>query len=121
MAESGLTFSVKKNFNGQKVMQNILKNASRAQKVLDSVVLRDSNYYCPQDTSMLQKSGIENTVIGSGLVSWKTPYAREQYYGVNIDHSHSRNPNATAKWFETAKAKYLNDWVNLVKKEMGKK
>lgn len=121
MAKDVLTFSIEYNFNDSKVKQEILKNSSRAQKVLDSMVLKDSNYYCPQDTSALQKSGITNTVIGSGLVRWKTSYAREQYYGANINHSHSRNPNATFKWFETAKAKRLNQWIEVVKKEMNKK
>jgi hypothetical protein len=51
-----------------------------AQKFVDSEVLRRCEPFTPLKTSMLIKSGILGTVIGSGLVSWIAPYARYQYY-----------------------------------------
>ena len=53
---------------------------TRAQKFVDSEVLRLSEPYTPLLTSMLIKSGILGTDIGSGLVQWIAPYARRQYY-----------------------------------------
>lgn len=50
------------------------------QKVVDSEVLRLSDKYIPFRTGTLRNSGIIGTVIGSGKVSWITPYARQQYY-----------------------------------------
>lgn len=116
----GVSFDSEVVFDEGKVRMKIMKGSSRAQKVLDSAVVRDSNYYCPQDTSTLQKSAIVNTVIGSGTVRWVTPYAREQYYNMNFTHERSRNPNATAKWFETAKARNLDKWLALVERETKK-
>lgn len=51
-----------------------------AQKFVDSEVLRLSEPYIPLRTSMLIKSGILGTDIGSGLVQWIAPYAKAQYY-----------------------------------------
>lgn len=97
----------------------ILKTVSVAQKKLDAQILKDSNYYCPMESSMLQKSGILNTVLGSGKVVWNTPYAKAQYYG-HPNKSHQKNPNATMKWFEVAKSKNLGNWEELVNAEYRK-
>lgn len=98
-----------------KRLENIVKQKIESvQPYLDSMVLQDSNYFCPLETSDLQKSAIINTTIGSGLLIWQTPYARAQYYGEQFDHSKQRNPNACAKWFEAAKARWHSKWVRFI-------
>lgn len=109
-----VTFTVKANFNEQAVKARFAKTIDLAQMKLDQQVITDSNYYCPLKTGTLQKSAQINTVIGSGLVVWRTPYARAQYYGVNFDRSKDPNPNACAKWFEAAKSRKLEAWRKLV-------
>lgn len=105
---------IKIDFDENKAFEKINRNIGMAQKALDSKVLADSNYFCPQDTSTLQKSAEIHSRIGSGLLVWQTPYADNQYNGEHFDHSKQRNPNATAKWFETAKARFKEEWVKLV-------
>lgn len=112
--DGGITVTVKANFRDAETKARISAAIHRAQMRLDQQVITDSNYYCPLKTGTLQKSAIINTVIGSGLVKWRTPYARRQYYGVNFDRSKDPNPNACAKWFETAKARKSKDWEKLV-------
>lgn len=107
-------FAVKTNFNEAALLRRFHKGASLAQMKLDQQVITDSNYYCPLKTGTLQRSAIIGSVIGSGLVAWKTPYARRQYYGVGFDRSKDPNPNACAKWFEAAKAHRMKDWEKLV-------
>lgn len=107
---------VKITFNKNQVKTQIHGLTEKAQKKLDSAVLKDSNYFCPEKESFLMKSAILHTVIGSGHVVWNTPYARKQYYGLK-NKSHLKNPNATYKWFESAKARKLNEWVEIVKNE----
>lgn len=85
-----------------------------AQMKLDAQVVADANYYCPLKTGTLQKSAVIGTVMGSGLVVWRTPYARKQYYGVDFDRSRDPNPNACARWFEAAKARRLGEWKRVV-------
>lgn len=109
-----VTFTVKANFNEQTVKTRFAKAIKLAQMKLDQQVITDSNYYCPLKTGALQKSAQINTVIGSGLIVWRTPYARAQYYGVNFDRSKDPNPNACAKWFEAAKSRKLEAWRKLV-------
>ncbi len=50
------------------------------QKYIDWQVIRLSEKYLPYDEGILQKSG-RDSIIGSGLVTYNTPYARNMYYG----------------------------------------
>lgn len=43
-------------------------------------MLTDMEPYISKLTGALINSGILNTVIGSGYLVWRTPYARRQYY-----------------------------------------
>lgn len=78
------------------------KRYSRAQKFVDSEILRLSEPYTPLRTGMLIKSGILGTEIGSGEVHWIAIYSRWQYY-------HSRPPGSETGplrgpfWFERMK------------------
>jgi hypothetical protein len=113
-SDGGVTFTVKANFNDAAAKARFKAAIHKAQMKLDQQVINDSNYYCPLKEGDLQKSAIINTVLGSGLVQWKTPYAHRQYYGVKFDHSQQKNPNACAKWFEAAKARKMEQWRKLV-------
>lgn len=57
-----------------------LDPGGRAQQYVDSEVLRLTDPYVPMLTGALKKSGITGTVVGSGLVVYKAPHARRQYY-----------------------------------------
>lgn len=73
-----------------------------AQKYVDSEVLRLSEPYTPFLTGMLVKSGTLGTVIGSGLVAWIAPYARDQYYSPRKPGSKT-GPLRGPYWFERMK------------------
>ena len=110
---SGLTFDAKLTLNTSAITSEINADVKRAQVPLDAAVLQDSNFFVPIKTGTLQKSGIINTRIGSGEVTWRTPYARRLYYEYEKP-AHQANPNACAKWFEAAKARWLEKWTRLV-------
>ena len=110
---SGLSFNTTTVLNESAIKSGITSALKKAQAPLDSVVLQDSNYFVPVKTGTLQKSGIINTRIGSGEVIWSTPYARRLYYEYHKP-AYQANPNACAKWFEAAKARWLEKWVRIV-------
>ncbi|WP_200877736.1 hypothetical protein [Treponema sp. OMZ 838] len=59
-----------------KRLENIVKQKIESvQPYLDSMVLQDSNYFCPLKDSHLQKSSITNTKIGKKRII-KVPQAR---------------------------------------------
>lgn len=93
-----------------KIANKVENRVDKAQFLLNQQVIKDSNYYCPEDTGNLQDSAI----IGSndGEVIWDSEYARRQYYEDN-NKSKDRNPNASMKWFEVAKAKLKDTWIRL--------
>lgn len=101
-----------KEFGAQKTEQ-----FSKAQKFLDSEVLRTTDPYVPSDTTMLRKSGTLGTVIGSGEVMYTAPYAAEQYYATAQTRSYDAQRGG--KWFERSKIDHKDQWLNGVKKIAG--
>ncbi|MDE7399659.1 MAG: minor capsid protein [Oscillospiraceae bacterium] len=97
----------------------IPQNVQRAQKYLDSQVLKDTDKYVPMRTGILVKSGILGTRIGSGEVDYIAPYAKKMYYGVTIRFNKSRHPLACAKWFEASKAVNKRSWLAEVRRIAG--
>ena len=110
---SGVTFNVKTALNSAEIKADIEAKARQVQAPLDALIMADSNYFCPIKTGTLQKSAIINSRLGSGELVWKTPYARRQYYDYHKP-PYQPNPNACGKWFEAAKARWLEKWVRFV-------
>lgn len=77
---------------------------SKAQKFVDSEVIRLCAPYTPFDSSFLQKSAVLGTVIGSGTVEWVAPYARYLYYGLLMV-----SPSTGSSWAEKGERKTLTD------------
>ena len=94
------------------INSEIQKRKAKAQAALDAQVMKDSNYFVPIDTHVLETSVITGSVIGSSVLEWDTPYARKQYYEYP-NKSKDENPNAVMKWFEAAKAKYKDVWIRI--------
>lgn len=96
-------------FDKNAVEQKLLQASARAQNVLDNQVLKDSNFYCKEDTGDLIRSG---RIESAGTIVWDESYARKQYYLPKA--STDKNPNAVYKWFEAAKSTKLAQWIKLV-------
>lgn len=110
---SGLTFNVKTALNSAEIKADLEATTRHVQAPLDALILQDSNFFCPIKTGTLQKSAIINSKIGNGEIIWRTPYARRQYYDYHKP-PYQPNPNACGKWFEAAKARWLEKWVRFV-------
>ncbi len=78
------------------------KRYTAAQRFVDSEVGRRSEPYTPLLTSMLIKSEILGTDVGSGLVQWIAPYAKAQYYRRRAPGSQT-GPLRGPLWFERMK------------------
>lgn len=102
--------------NTQFTLSRFNSKYEQAQKYLDSEVLRDSAPYVPFRTGNLMNSGNTGTVIGSGEVVYNAPYARRVYYGTSMNFSKLKHPQATAQWFEKAKATKKDAWLSGVKR-----
>ena len=110
---SGLTFNTKTALNSAEIKADLEATTRQVQAPLDALIMADSNYFCPIKTGKLQQSAIINSRLGSGELVWKTPYARRQYYDYHKP-PYQPNPNACGKWFEAAKARWLEKWVRFV-------
>lgn len=105
---------------------------SKAQKFIDSEVLRLSDPYIPMQSGALRKSGQLATVIGSGVVVWNAPYARYQYYGklmvgrapktlTSIDLQYHGGGKRGSMWFERMKIDHKKDIIQGAAKIAGGK
>lgn len=92
------------------------QNFTKAQKFVDSEVLRYCSAMVPFQTGMLDKSGKLGTVIGSGNVQYIAPYAAKQYYDTSTIRPYDANRGA--KWFERMKVAYKKDILAGAKKLM---
>ena len=110
---SGLTFNIKTVLNNANIKADIEAKTKQVQAPLDALIMADSNYFCPLKTGKLQQSAIINSRIGTGELVWRTPYARRQYYDYHKP-PYQPNPNACGRWFEAAKARWLDKWVRFV-------
>lgn len=77
-----------------------VKLGSKAQKFIDSEVLRRCAPLIPFDTGELTRSGIRATTVGSGKVYYNTVYARRWYYRPSHFQGAPRRGNY---WFERMK------------------
>lgn len=80
---------------------------SKAQMTVDSEVLRYLNPLTPMRSGAMIKSSVSATVIGSGKIQYRTPYARRQYYE-NRGGS-PLHPDAHDRWFETMKLQHKDE------------
>lgn len=76
---------------------------SRAQKFVDSEVLRYSEPFIPLRTGTLIKTGILGTDVGSGFVKWIAPYSKDQYYFGRRPGASKTGPLRGNHWFERMK------------------
>ena len=53
---------------------------NKAQKYIDSEILRRSDPLVPFRTGSLKRSGITGTKIGTGIIEYTAPYAKKQYF-----------------------------------------
>ena len=91
----------------------------KAQKVIDSEVLRRCEPYIPLITGNLIKSGIAGTVIGSGEVIWLASYAKKVYYNPNATIGRPTGPLRGRYWFERMKTDHLETIIKKVKTAYG--
>lgn len=92
---------------------------SAAQRFVDSEVLRLCEPLIPLRTSMLIKSGILGTDVGSGLVQWIAPYAKAQYYRKGKVGSET-GPQRGPFWFQRMKETHGERIIRGAKRIAGK-
>lgn len=90
------------------------QNFKKAQRYIDSEVLRYCSAMVPFQTGMLDRSGKLGTVIGNGEVRYIAPYAANQYY--NTATTRPYDSNRGGKWFERMKVSHKSDILNGSKK-----
>ena len=98
-----------------------LDERGSVQQFIDTECLRLSVEFAPFDQHTLIESGNINTKIGSGKLSYRTPYARRLYYHPEYEFSTEHNPQAGGYWFERMKQQYKERILAGAKKIAGGK
>lgn len=99
---------VKSKVDPDKVLeQRCLSDSGKVQQFIDNECLRLCNTkFVPFDQHTLIESGITNTIIGSGELKYRTPYARKLYYHPEYNFSTEHNAEAGGYWFARMKQQY---------------
>ncbi|PAD67028.1 minor capsid protein [Bacillus sp. 7586-K] len=118
-----LRITVNANLDIDEIIRRQQVANKEAQFALDNQVLKDSNYFAPEDLGYaggLKASSLLHSRLGQGHIEWNTPYARRLYYNPQYNFSKDKNPNAQGLWFEAAKAVNKNNWVDVAQKSYDK-
>lgn len=115
------------------------KNIREAQKKLNMQIASDCNSLIPFQQGALRGSMRYPEGIYGDEIAWNTPYAHYQYNGELYLTEDGRafanknerkyptglplnyhTPGTSAHWFEKAKEHHKQEWVDLVKRTVGK-
>lgn len=114
---------------------SILPSVNKAEKILATQVMKDTDKYVPALTGSLMK----RTHIEESTIVYPGPYARFLYYGKvmiyeptkstfaplgehkvvtdrDLVMNKSMHPLATSHWFEASKAQNLEKWVRVAER-----
>lgn len=99
------------------VKSKLTVRAADALNLMSEQLLKDCNYYAPQDQGTLINSGIiHSETEGAAIVlRWETPYARRMYFGISktgkpLNYSKQPNPNACKMWAHKAQSVKGEQW-----------
>ena len=114
-------------------------NIRNAQKALNMQVVADCDVYIPMQQGALRGSVNYPDGIYGGEIAWNTPYAHYQYMGELYLTEDGRSyankggvkyltglplqqhhPGTADHWFDRAKQSHCEQWIDLVKREVGK-
>ena len=117
----------------------IYNNIRNAQKALNMQVVADCDEYIPMQQGALRGSVNYPDGIYGGEIAWNTPYAHYQYMGELYLTEDGRSfafrgerkyptglplqqhhPGTADHWFDRAKQAHCEQWIDLVKREVGK-
>ena len=118
---------------------HIDNNIRNTQKVLNMQVVADCDEYIPMQQGALRGSVNYPDGIYGGEIAWNTPYAHYQYMGELYLTEDGRSfafrgerkyptglplqqhhPGTADHWFDRAKQAHCEQWIDLVKREVGK-
>ncbi len=108
---------VKVNIDPARVAAKVETAWENGLPILSEEILADCNEYCKEDTGTLIQSSLIHSVLDKGKLIWQTPYARRQYWAIRTAHK-DKNPQATWKWCEAAKARWNDRWNKLARKAL---
>ena len=119
--------------------KRIDNNIHNAQKALNMQVVADCDEYIPMQQGALRGSVSYPDGIYGGEIAWNTPYAHYQYMGELYLTEDGRSfafrgerkyptglplqqhhPGTADHWFDRAKQAHCEQWIDLVKREVGK-
>ena len=108
---SELAVTVHAEFNALKLKKEFETRGRKAQYMLDTAVMRDTDPYVPMDTGELARSPQTASPPGSGRIVYNRPYVARLYYGKKFNFSPSHHKLAQAEWFEASKAVNGKRWI----------
>ena len=108
---------IKIQINKSAVQTKVMTAFKKGLPILSEEILNGCNQYCKEDSGALIASSLIHSVHAEGKLIWQTPYARRQYWEIRTAYT-DVNPNASWKWCEVAKQKYIEQWKKQAKRAM---
>lgn len=123
MSNNSIKVTLKMSPTNVLVARRNLQKGGKVQKYVDSEVIKCSDPYIPMLSGKLKESHHPATIVGSGLVTYDTPYAKRQYYlnRGNGEQGTNKGGLRGRLWFERMKKDHLPHILKGVKRIAGAK
>lgn len=96
--------------DNDKCVAKITNHFKSKMGLLASEILNDCNEYCKWDQGFLVASSYIHSRLDEGMLIWRTPYARRQYWAIQTAYP-TYHSKATWKWCEAAKRDCMSKWT----------
>ena len=100
------------------VTARIMGEWKKALPLLTEEILNDCNQYVKYREGPLLTSSQTATNFKEGIMVWRTPYAKRQYWEIETAIT-DKNPLARYKWVHYARSKHQEEWAKKAAKLMG--
>lgn len=97
------------NINKGAVLAKVEGAFKKGLPILTEEIKDDCNQYCKWDIGDLAMSANRHSIPEEGLIIWQTSYAKRQYWQIKTAYK-DKQPKATWKWCEVAKAELMEKW-----------
>lgn len=106
--------SVKVKIDVPSIMRKFQKLDKASRYKLCSTIRADTNEFVKLDQGQLKQSSYWASQLDKGLIIWRTPYAKKQYYTGKPRTVF--NPNASLMWCEKSKKQNMRSWNSVANK-----
>jgi hypothetical protein len=103
-------------FDKSKLMRKVDGISEAGLEAVGQQALKNMEPTIPQDSKIMMESGIAKSEPNKLSLEWDTPYAKKNYYGLDLNFSTDHASKPTAMWAQKDWDKNKGQYVGIIEK-----